>query len=146
MQKEINPDFGFETALPPTQRGSEAKLKSIGMHEVRRRFSPEFVNRIDAVIAYRPLDAKSLTEILDQQIAILQRHIKNRLEERAFELEVGAEARALLLKLGTSSEFGARELKRTILRQVTQQLAEMVEVGRIAPGAMVRAEVAADGE
>jgi len=146
MQKEINPDFGFETALPPTQRGSEAKLKSIGMHEVRRRFSPEFVNRIDAVIAYRPLGAESLAAILDQQIAILQRHIKNRLEERAFELEVGAEARGLLLRLGTSLEFGARELKRTILRQVTQQLAAMVEVGGIAPGAVVRAEVAPDGE
>ena len=146
MQKEINPDFGFESALPPAKRGSEAKLKSIGMHEVRRRFSPEFVNRIDAVIAYRPLDAESLAAILDQQIAILRRHIKNRLEERAFELEVGAEARALLLRLGTSSEFGARELKRTILRQVTQRLAAMVEVGGIAPGSVVRAEVAPDGE
>jgi ATP-dependent Clp protease ATP-binding subunit ClpA len=146
MQKEINPDFGFESALPPAQRGSETKLKSIGMHEVRRRFSPEFVNRIDAVIAYRPLDAASLGAILDQQIAILQRHIKSRLEERAFDLEVGAEARELLLRLGTSSEFGARELKRTILRQVTQQLAAMVEVGRIAPGSIVRAEVAPGGE
>jgi ATP-dependent Clp protease ATP-binding subunit ClpA len=61
-------------------------------------------------------------------------------------LEVGREARALLLKLGTSSEFGARELKRTILRQLTQPLAALVEVGRVAPGSTVRAEVAADRE
>jgi ATP-dependent Clp protease ATP-binding subunit ClpA len=146
MRKEINPDFGFETALPLALRGSEAKLKSIGMHEVRRKFSPEFVNRIDAVIAYRPLAAESLEMILDQQIAILQRHIKNRLGERAFELDVGADARALLLRLGTSSEFGARELKRTILRQLTQPLAAIVEVGGVAPGSIMRAEAAPDGE
>ncbi len=146
MRKELCPDFGFETLLPQTNRGSESKLKSIGMQEVRRKFSPEFVNRIDAVITYRPLGAESLAAILDQQIALLQRHIRNRLEERSFNLDVGRKARALLLKLGTSPEFGARELKRTILRQVTQPLAAMVETGLIPPGSVVRADVTPDGE
>ena len=146
MRKELCPDFGFETLLPQLNRGSESKLKSIGMQEVRRKFSPEFVNRIDAVITYRPLGADSLAAILDQQIIILQRHIRNRLEDRSFNLEVGRKARALLLKLGTSPEFGARELKRTILRQVTQPLAAMVETGRIPPGSLVRADVTPDGE
>jgi ATP-dependent Clp protease ATP-binding subunit ClpA len=149
MRKELCPDFGFEALLPPlpqTQRGSESKLKSIGMQEVRRKFSPEFVNRIDAVITYRPLGGESLAAILDQQIALLQRHIRNRLEERSFNLDVGRKAKALLLKLGTSPEFGARELKRTILRQVTQPLAAMVEIGRIAPGSTVQADVTPDGE
>jgi ATP-dependent Clp protease ATP-binding subunit ClpA len=146
MRRELCPDFGFETLLPQANRGSESKLKSIGMQEVRRKFSPEFVNRIDAVITYRPLGTESLAAILDQQIAILQRHIRNRLEERSFSLEVGRKARALLLKLGTSPEFGARELKRTILRQVTQPLAAMVETGRIAPGSTVQADVTPDGE
>jgi ATP-dependent Clp protease ATP-binding subunit ClpA len=145
MRKELCPDFGFETLLPISNRGSDSKLKSIGMQEVRRKFSPEFVNRIDAVITYRPLEADSLAAILDQQIVILRRHIRNRLEERSFNLEVGQKARALLLKLGTSLEYGARELKRTILRQVTQPLAAMVEMGRIPPDSTVRADVTPNG-
>ncbi len=55
-------------------------------------------------------------------------------------------ARGLLLKLGTSAEFGARELKRTILRKLTQPLAALVESGGIPPESCVRAELAADGE
>lgn len=150
MRKQLCPDFGFESLVEPpgeaASRGSLAKLASIGMGEVRRRFSPEFINRIDAVITYQPLSAESLSAILDQQIAALEKHIRLRLDERAFVLEVAEDARALLLKLGTSPEFGARELKRTILRKLTQPLAAMVEAGRIEPESTVRVEPAPDGQ
>ena len=146
MRKEICPDFGFEAMLAPSHRGTAAKIHAIGIGEVRRKFSPEFVNRIDAVIAYQPLQAESLAEILDHQIAALDRHIRNRLEERAFDLEIGAEAHAWLLRNGTSTEYGARELKRTILRNLTQPLAAMVESGKIPPGCTVIVNVAPDNE
>ena len=146
MRKELCPDFGFESMLPNTSRGGLSKLASIGMGEVRRRFSPEFVNRIDAVITYQPLAAESLARILDQQLAALERHIRIRLEERAFEVELREAARALLLRLGTSPEYGARELKRTILRKLTQPLAALVESGKIPPDGRVRVEVSEDKE
>ena len=146
MQKQIHPDFGFESMLPvvETRKGLEEKLEQAGMQAMRRNFSPEFVNRIDAVLTYQPLDAASLAVIVDQQIAELERHIENRLEVRAFGLAIGIEARAWLLKKGTSAEYGARELKRTILRSLTQPLAAMVASGVIEPGAIVRADVVAD--
>jgi ATP-dependent Clp protease ATP-binding subunit ClpA len=150
MRKELCPDFGFESMVGAIKdgatRGGLAKLASIGMGEVRRKFSPEFVNRIDGVITYQPLSAVSLAIILDQQIASLEKHIHVRLEERAFTLQLSEAARGLLLKLGTSAEFGARELKRTILRKLTQPLAAMLEIGRIPPESCVRAELAADCE
>ena len=150
MRKELCPDFGFESmvhaATNAATRGGLAKLASIGMGEVRRKFSPEFVNRIDAVITYQPLSADSLEIIFNQQIAALEKHIHVRLEERAFEIELSEGARGLLLKLGTSAEFGARELKRTILRKLTQPLAALLESGGIPPESCVRAELAADGE
>jgi ATP-dependent Clp protease ATP-binding subunit ClpA len=142
MRKEMQPDFGFEAMVPCT--GGSAKLSSIGMGAVKRKFPPEFVNRIDAVITYQPLDVASLRVIVDQQIAELERHIENRLAERAFDLTVGREAREFLLQRGTSSEYGARELKRTILRHLTQPLAAMVAGGKIEPGAEVNVKV--DGE
>ncbi|HEY4360617.1 MAG TPA: AAA family ATPase [Bryobacteraceae bacterium] len=151
MSRELCPDFGFEpmvrAQLDPRDRPpAHRKLSSIGLHEVRRKFSPEFVNRIDAIVTYRPLDADSLAAILDQQIAALERHIRNRLEERAFDLDVSDAARALLLRKGTSIEYGARELKRTLLRLLTQPLAAMVESGQVEPGCTVQIGLAPDGE
>ena len=146
MRKELCPDFGFESMLAGPVRGSVAKLTSIGMHEVRRKFSPEFVNRIDAIITYQPLTETSLRTILDQQIAALEKHIRTRLEDRAFVLDIGEPARELLLRLGTSPEFGARELKRTILRKLTQPLAAMVEAGKVPPESCVHVEPSGDDE
>ena len=149
MRRQMYPDFGFEKLLAAegqkTRRDVTPKLEHIGMGAVRRKFSPEFVNRIDSILTYRPLDAASLEVILDQQIAGLEKHIEVRLAEAAFSLEIAKPARDLLLEKGTSNEYGARELKRTILRQLTQPLAEMVAQRRIEPGSVVRAEPSKDG-
>lgn len=142
MMKELNPDFGFRAGAPREDVAS--KLEAIGMHAVRRRFSPEFVNRIDVVITYRPLDVASLEAILDQQIAELQRLIDERLGEQRFDLEVSAPAREYLLRVGTSREYGARELKRTIHRHLTQPLAALVAGGGVAAGDRVEVLLAAD--
>jgi len=145
MRREMNPDFGFATLVPAERRGLAKKLEGIGMGAVRRKFSPEFVNRIDAMLTYQPLKPEALRKILDQHIEELERHIEKRLMDRAFEVEVGKAAREFLLAKGTSNEFGARELKRTILRQLTQPLAAMVANGEIEPGATVRVEVVEGG-
>jgi ATP-dependent Clp protease ATP-binding subunit ClpA len=137
MRKHLSPDFGFETMVPATSTGGLGKLQGIGRGAVQRRFSPEFINRIDSIITYQPLDESAIDMILDQQITALERHINRRLEEDAFDLEVTREARKVLLKRGISKEFGARELKRTILRMVTQPLAALVEQGLVPPGCAV---------
>jgi ATP-dependent Clp protease ATP-binding subunit ClpA len=139
MRKELLPDFGFEMMASTPREGAARKLEGIGLRAVKRRFSPEFVNRIDAVITYHPLGSDSLELILNQQLAILERHLRDRLQERAFDLELDAAARQFLLEKGTSQEYGARELKRMILRQLTQPLAALVENRKIPPGALVRA-------
>ena len=138
MRKEVLPDFGFGAAAPASHGGTLRKLSSIGLAAVKRRFAPEFVNRIDAVITYQPLDADALEVILDQQIFALERHIAHRLDERAFTLELDMSARSWLLAKGTSREYGARELRRVILRKLTQPLAAMVEAGLIPPESVVR--------
>jgi ATP-dependent Clp protease ATP-binding subunit ClpA len=145
MRKQLRPDFGFETMVA-AKIDSSKRLESIGMNAVRRKFSPEFVNRIDAVITYQPLNAKALGVIVDQQIDALQQHIGNRLMEGAFEIDVTGSARAFLLRKGTSDEYGARELKRIILRHVTQPLAAMVSNGAILAGDLVHIETSEDGE
>lgn len=146
MRKQLVPDFGFQAVAPPRGGASLQKLESIGRAAVRRKFPPEFVNRIDAIVTYQPLDQAALEAILDQQIAALQKHVRERLLERAFEIEVAGCARAFLLERGTSREFGARELKRTILRHLTQPLAALVEQGKVAPECVVSVRRAPGGQ
>jgi ATP-dependent Clp protease ATP-binding subunit ClpA/ActR/RegA family two-component response regulator len=132
MMKEIHPDFGFQAGALHERKDLFSKLESIALGSVRKKFSPEFVNRIDAVITYQPLDEESFSRILDQQITELQRHVNTRLGERYFHIEVPFESRQFLL--------------RTIHRHLTQPLATLVASGRIDPGARVRVEVAEDME
>ncbi len=141
MARELHPEWGFQSAVAQERADVTSKLESIALSSVRKRFSPEFVNRIDAVITYHPLDQESLATILDQQISELQRHVNTRLGDRYFNIEVPFEARQFLLKKGTSAQYGARELKRTIHRFLTQPLATLVAQGKIEAGARVRVDV-----
>jgi CheY-like chemotaxis protein len=146
MMREINPEFGFQSARAADRADLTGKLQGIGLNAVRKRFSPEFVNRIDCIITYQPLTVESLSTILDQHIVDLQNHVNTRLGNRSFTLDVPFETRQFLLKKGTSVAYGARELNRTIHRFLTQPLATMVATNQINPGAMVRAELAEDGK
>jgi ATP-dependent Clp protease ATP-binding subunit ClpA len=141
MSRELRPEFGFDSVEARKSPESGDKLERIGKQALRKNFSPEFINRIDAVVTYRPLDAAALAAILDQHIEEFQDHIQRRLGERAFRIVVPARARRFLLEKGTSAEYGARELKRVLHRQLMQPLAAMVAAGEINPGAGVRAEV-----
>ena len=147
MFKEMRPMFGFEAG---TERGfdegMEEKLEAIALASVRKRFSPEFVNRIDAVVTYQPLRPESLSKILDNQIRELQQHVNTRLGAHCFEVNVDEAARQFLLDRGTSTEYGARELKRVVHRQLMQPLASLVVDNQVPPGGSVKVEVAPDGE
>ena len=138
------PDIGFQSIDQRTRAEIAGRLETIGLGAVRKRFSPEFVNRIDVVVTYQPLDAEAIARILDHHIDELQRHVHTRLGDRSFEIEVSPAARDVLLSRGVSSEYGARELKRTIHRLLTQPLAALVASAQIAPGTRVIVD-AADG-
>ena len=146
MMKEINPGIGFQSASARSEADLRTRLESIALGAVRKRFSPEFVNRIDAVVTYNPLDAEATEIILDLTLRALQSHVNLRLGDRYFSINVTPEAKQFLLRKGISTEYGARELKRTIHRELTQPLATMVARGEILPGAQVRISVTETGE
>jgi ATP-dependent Clp protease ATP-binding subunit ClpA/ActR/RegA family two-component response regulator len=146
MMREINPDFGFQSAGMTVRDDVSQKLQSIALVAVRKKFSPEFINRIDHVITYQPLNAESFAAITDHEIESLQNHVNTRLANRCFMIEVPFDTRQWLIEKGTSAEYGARELKRTIHKHLTQPLATLVAKNQIEPGSRVRVEVAADRE
>ena len=137
IQRANKPDFGFEAMMPTETVADTAKIQNIGMAAVRQKFSPEFVNRVDSVITYKPLGRAACDEILDHILGNFARLIHNRLGLRAFRLQCTAAGRKQLLDTGTSLEFGARELKRTVQRNFIQPIAALVSQGEIPPGSTV---------
>jgi CheY-like chemotaxis protein len=147
MMREISPDFGFQSATAGVGREDvTAKLQNVALVAVRKKFSPEFVNRIDHVITYQPLNAESFAAITDHEIDNLQNHVNTRLGSRCFGVEVPFETRQWLIERGTSPEYGARELKRTIHKHLTQPLATLVAKNQVDPGTRIRVLVAPDKE
>lgn len=136
IQRATKPDFGFEAMVPQGLDDPE-KLQAVGLAAVKHKFSPEFVNRIDSVITYRPLSSTAYEEILNHILTSFGRLVFDRLGLRAFRIQCTPAARALLLDRGTSLEFGARELKRTVQRHLMQPVAALVAQGRIPPGSTV---------
>lgn len=146
MQREMHPTFGFDKGERSAEDGLAGKLEGIAMAAVRKRFSPEFINRIDAIVTYQPLSTESLAKILELQIEELRQHVKTKLGPRSFDVEVLPPAAGLLLKQGTSEEFGARELKRMVYRELTQPLATLVAQNRIQPGSRVSVDLGESGD
>jgi ATP-dependent Clp protease ATP-binding subunit ClpA len=143
MLKEIRGRLGFPAAAGPADAG---RLERAGLSAVRRRFSPEFVNRVDRIITYRPLGPEAFDRILDLELDVFARHLAARLGDHAFTLRLTPAARSFLLDRGTSAEYGARELKRAIHRHLVQPLARLVIRRLVEPGSTVRVELSRRGD
>jgi ATP-dependent Clp protease ATP-binding subunit ClpB len=109
--------------------------------ELRERFRPEFLNRIDEVVVFQPLTREQLAEIVELQL----RRLRERLAERRIELEVSDAAKELLSEEGWDPAYGARPLKRAIQRLLENPLALRLLEGDFAEGDTVQVDVR-DGE
>ncbi len=137
MLGEMDRRMGFDAGSARDPDELRESLGRIGLRAVEKHFSPEFVNRIDAVVTYRPLDRGAITTILDHLIGELQQHVYTRLGGHSFRIVVEPGAREFLVEHGVSVEYGARELRRVIHRHLTQPLAALVANGGVPPGARV---------
>ncbi|NCO44077.1 ATP-dependent Clp protease ATP-binding subunit, partial [Candidatus Berkelbacteria bacterium] len=93
-------------------------------------FRPEFLNRFDAVVAYRPLTVDELMSVVDRQLAL----INKRMEERHMTVVMQAPAKQKLAQLGFDPAFGARALVRAMTQTVENQLAQAILGGSVKSG------------
>ncbi|MEO8810500.1 MAG: ATP-dependent chaperone ClpB [Rhodanobacter sp.] len=114
------------------------QMKASVMGVVQAHFRPEFINRLDEIVVFRPLDKTQIRAIAKIQLAYLDR----RLAERQLKLEVSDEALALLGNVGFDPVYGARPLKRAIQQQLENPLAKQILEARFQPGDTIRVEVA----
>ncbi len=111
-------------------------MKAKLMDQVKREFRPEFLNRVDDIIVFRPLDLEHLVEIVD----LMTRDIAGRLAEMGIELEVTDKAKRRLAEEGNDPTYGARPLRRALIRLVEDPLSEEYLKGRFKAGQKVRVD------
>ena len=112
-----------------------------GRGGVEANFKPEFINRLDDIVEFEPLSREQIGEIVDVQVAVLIRRVR----EREVEVELSDAARTLIGNLGYDPTYGARPLKRVIQKRLVDPLALAILEGRFGPGDTVRVD-AVDGE
>jgi ATP-dependent Clp protease ATP-binding subunit ClpB len=109
-------------------------MKAAVLGVVQNHFRPEFINRLDELVVFRPLDKAQIRAIARIQLTYLEK----RLAEREITLEVDDAALALLGNVGFDPVYGARPLKRAIQQQLENPLAREILQGRFAPGSTIR--------
>ena len=106
------------------------KIKEKVLEESKRIFKPEFLNRINELIVFRPLKRDDLLKIVDLEVA----KVVKRVAERKLVLEVSTEAKLYLIENGTDEKYGARPLRRAVERHLEDPLAEFILRGDFKEG------------
>jgi ATP-dependent Clp protease ATP-binding subunit ClpA len=135
MSKITEGRIGF--ALPAAPPGEiDARLEKIGIEAARRKFSPEFMNRLDKVVAFRSLGQEAVRRILDIELGLVQRRILAA-QRVNFTLHCGEQAREFLLERGFDSRYGARPLRRAIERYLVIPLSNLIATNQIEYGDII---------
>jgi len=133
--------LGFRATVPENSDLNEkrgAQMSRAGVTAARRKFTPEFINRLDKIVVFRPLGRAELCRIVDIELEMVQARIQNAAPDKPFGLNVTDSAREFVLTEGTDSRYGARHLKRAIERLIVYPLSNLVASGQIHRGDRIR--------
>ncbi len=127
--------MGFASGIDPERnyQGMRARV----MDEVNRSFKPEFLNRLDEIIVFRPLTKDNIVNITDIMLSEIKERLK---EEKDIKLSVTEAAKEFLIDKGFDEKFGARPLRRTIQKYIEDSLADEILEGKIKSGYSVRVD------
>ena len=130
---------GFQSSENITHDYSRMKAKV--NEELKQHFRPEFLNRVDEVVVFPPLDKEQIKQVVDLMIA----NLAKRMEAQDMKLQITDEARELLADRGFDPVLGARPLRRAIQRDIEDALSERILFGDILPGQVVTVGVKGEG-
>ncbi len=133
-------NIGSRLLVEAGPEGFEAVTEHV-LTELRTHFRPEFLNRVDEVVVFHPLDREHLLRIVDLQLE----DFRHRLRDRRIELEVTDSARRRLAEQGYDPVYGARPLKRVITREIETPASRLVVSGELQDGSRLRVDTGADG-
>jgi len=147
MSALMSPRLGF--AAPEARRRQSAgtvdeqltgKISRSGVEAARKKFTPEFMNRLDKIVTFQPLGTDQLKKILDIELNLVQQRIFNTSTDRAFVFTLSDSSKGFLLEEGTDLKYGARHLKRAIERLLVQPMSNLIATEQVRGGDWIRVD------
>ena len=141
MSSLVAPRLGFHvpTSEDPSCNGTlSARISRTGVEAARRKFTPEFINRLDNIVVFKSLGREELRRIVDIELEMVQQRIHAAAAGGPFLVNVTDSAKDFLLMEGTDLRYGARHLKRAIERLLVQPLSNLMASGQIHCGDCIR--------
>jgi ATP-dependent Clp protease ATP-binding subunit ClpB len=122
--------MGFIQPNDKPTAGLHEKVEKTAVEAARRKFSPEFMNRLDKVVVFHPLKREELDEVLEIELSNVQKRVLDA-ATRPFQFRITDGGREFLLQEGTDQRYGARHLKRAIERYVVYPIARLLATAQI---------------
>jgi ATP-dependent Clp protease ATP-binding subunit ClpB len=141
----MNGGMGFIQPRDKPAAGIDEKVQRTAVEAARRKFSPEFMNRLDKVVVFHPLRREQLEEVLEIELGQVQQRVLETAKGQ-FLFRVTAAGREFLLQEGTDQRYGARHLKRAIERHVVYPLANLLATEQVHLGDLVCIDWSKDNE
>ena len=137
--------LGFSPKEEVLDDGFDQKIDRTATEAARRKFTPEFMNRIDKVVVFKTLRSAHLQQILDLELEMVQQRILGASGSRKFLFGCSERVKNFLLEEGTDAKYGARHLKRAIERNLVSPLANLVATAQLKFGDFVRIDLDLEG-
>ena len=147
MSALVSPKLGFNSFEPASHSRTTAqetdidgKIERSAIGAARRKFTPEFINRIDKIVTFKLLTPEELRSILDIELGLIQQRIFHTSPERSFVFQATDTAKEFLLQQGIDSKYGARHLKRAIERLLVQPMSNLIATDQVQGGDSIRVD------
>jgi ATP-dependent Clp protease ATP-binding subunit ClpA len=145
MNELLNGNMGFAQPSAAIDNTIDAKMNRAAVDAARRKFSPEFMNRIDKVVVFKTLRTEHLEKILEIELGMVQQRILQATGNNQFVFSCTPSVKAMLLREGTDFKYGARHLKRSIEKNIVFPLANLVATAQVRLGDFVRIDLNNEG-
>jgi len=147
MSNIMAPKLGFNvregrenSANGVVDEKTTGKLARTGVEAARKKFTPEFMNRLDKIVTFHPRGSEQLRKILDIELNLVQQRIFNTATDRAFVFTLSDSSKGFLLEEGTDMKYGARHLKRAIERLLVQPMSNLIATDQVRGGDWIRVD------
>jgi ATP-dependent Clp protease ATP-binding subunit ClpB len=141
MSGLVGGGFGFAPKSVQVDSSLDEKINRTAVEAARRKFTPEFMNRIDKVVVFKTLRPEHLEQILEIELGMVQQRVLMAAGAHQFVFNCTSKVKNYLLSEGTDPKYGARHLKRAIERHIVFPLANLVATGQVKLGDFVRIDL-----
>ena len=140
MEKLTHSRLGFAPQKEVADPNHSSRLERTGIAAARKKFTPEFMNRLDKVVVFQPLKEEHLRKILDLELQQIQQRIFSASAGCPFIFSITAALKQHLLEEGTDDRYGARHLKRALERLLVQPISNLIATDQVRAGDWIRVD------